>query len=109
VPRIEDVSERVKTPILLVGSDFDNVTPLSFAQSLAKTLGMEKHVLRYQGGGHTIYGLGSACVNNAVNTYLIDRKLPAVGASCAAEPVSFTFPAGAAALPQGDLFGAAPN
>jgi pimeloyl-ACP methyl ester carboxylesterase len=101
VPRIEDVSERVKTPIMLVVNDFDNATPPSFAQSLGKTLGMEKHILRYQGGGHGIYGTGSACVTAAVDTYLIERKLPAVGATCAADPVSFTFPSGEAPSPEG--------
>jgi pimeloyl-ACP methyl ester carboxylesterase len=106
VPRIEDVSERVKTPILIVGNEFDNATPFTFAQSLGKTLGMEKNILRYQGGGHGIYGLGSACVNGAVDSYLIDRKLPGTGKTCAAEPVSFSFPAGFAPAPDGGLFGA---
>ncbi|HEU4411453.1 MAG TPA: alpha/beta fold hydrolase [Polyangiaceae bacterium] len=105
VPRIEDVSERVKTPIMIVGNDFDNASPLSRAQSLGKALGMEEYVLRYQGGGHTIYGLGSACINSKVDAYLIDRKTPPAGTSCAAEPVPFTFPASAASSPETGLYG----
>ncbi len=94
VPRIENVRHRLKKPILIVGNDFDNASPLGGAQSLGKALGMEEYVLRYQGGGHTAYGLGSDCVNDAVNDYLIDRKLPSLGTICEAEPVSFAFPSG---------------
>ncbi|MCU0686666.1 MAG: alpha/beta hydrolase [Polyangiaceae bacterium] len=93
VPRIEKVRGRVKTPVLIVGNDFDNATPIAWSQSLGKALGMEDHVLRYGGGGHTAYAVGVNCVDSAVNDYLITRKLPSSGSVCDAQALSFSFKA----------------
>jgi pimeloyl-ACP methyl ester carboxylesterase len=51
-PIIKNVKGRVATPILLIGNDFDNATPLSWTRSLARSLGMERSLIRYLGGGH---------------------------------------------------------
>ena len=35
-----------------------------------------------RGDGHTAYGGESACIDSAVNTYLLNGVLPAAGTSC---------------------------
>ena len=50
MPRRTDIG-----PILLIGAHFDPNTPLSWTRTLADMLGMERHVVRYQGGGHTAF------------------------------------------------------
>lgn len=103
VPRIEKIRGRVKTPVLIVGNDFDNATPIAWSQSLGKALGMEDHVLRYGGGGHTAYAVGVNCVDDAVNNYLIKRQLPSSGSVCDAQALSFSFKAQDAADRLADL------
>jgi hypothetical protein len=50
---------------------------------------MENSLLRYQGGGHTAFFKGIACIDAATESYLIDRRLPPAGSSCPAETLSF--------------------
>ncbi|MGH8236385.1 MAG: alpha/beta hydrolase, partial [Steroidobacteraceae bacterium] len=52
-PVIRNVRNRVATPIMIIGNDFDTRTPLRSARSLARALGMERGLLRYRGSGHT--------------------------------------------------------
>ena len=77
------------TPILIVANDFDPNTPLVDARGLAHALGMEDSLLRYEGGGHTAFFKGIACIDAAIDAYLIDRQLPPPGSSCPAQPVRF--------------------
>jgi pimeloyl-ACP methyl ester carboxylesterase len=90
-PIIRNVRGQLATPILLIGTHFDPNTPLSWTRSLANELGMERQVLRYQGGGHTAYArFRNACIDRAGDTYLFDLTLPAPGTSCPALPLAFT-------------------
>ncbi|WP_241518512.1 alpha/beta hydrolase [Streptomyces sp. CB03238] len=68
-------------PVLVVGTTGDPSTPYHEAQSLARQLpkGM---LLTYEELGHTAYGRGSSCVDNAVDSYLIDLKPVKAGATC---------------------------
>lgn len=91
VPVIRNVKNRVAVPILLVGNDFDPNTPLSGTRSLARALGMERSLIRYQGGGHTAVGQ-IACIDNAFVAYLFDLTIPAEGFSCPGQPIRFTPP-----------------
>jgi pimeloyl-ACP methyl ester carboxylesterase len=88
-PEIRNVARQMATPILIVANDFDPNTPLVEARGLAHALGMEESLMRYEGGGHTAFFKGIACVDAAIETYLIERKTPAPGFSCPAQPVSF--------------------
>ncbi|MEZ5285089.1 MAG: alpha/beta hydrolase [Vicinamibacterales bacterium] len=88
-PRIKDVSRRMATPILILANDFDPNTPMIDARAMAQALGMEHSLLRYEGGGHTAFFKGIACIDEAARAYLIDRTLPPPGSSCPAMPVSF--------------------
>jgi pimeloyl-ACP methyl ester carboxylesterase len=93
VPVIRDVSGLVKNPIVLISNDWDNVTPLASGRRLAHALGMDAHLVRYQGGGHQIYAFGSECIDAAVNGYFIDLVPPSKGLACPALPLDFSAPA----------------
>jgi pimeloyl-ACP methyl ester carboxylesterase len=86
-----------RIPVLLLGSQFDPNTPLSWTRSLAAALGAERHIVRYQGGGHTTYATrGNTCIDQVGDAFVFDLKRPEEGFSCAARPVIFR-PAAAAA------------
>jgi len=94
VPIIRNVKNRVANPMMLMGNDFDPNTPLSWTRSLARALGMERSLVRYQGGGHLAYALlGNACIDRVGDAYLFDLTIPAEGFSCPAQPIRFNPPA----------------
>jgi hypothetical protein len=82
-----------RNPIVLVGNDFDPRTPMAWSRNMAAALGPKATLVRYQGGGHTIYGSlfggGSACINDAVESYLRDLTVPPKGLTCPAQPLAF--------------------
>jgi pimeloyl-ACP methyl ester carboxylesterase len=66
-------------PILVVGTTHDPATPYAAARSLARQL-RSGRLLTYSGSGHTAYGRGSACVDDAVDHYLLTLTLPSTTA-----------------------------
>ncbi|MGZ4620250.1 MAG: alpha/beta hydrolase [Frankiaceae bacterium] len=68
-------------PILVVGTTRDPATPYKWAQALANELESGR-LLTYDGDGHTAYRKGSRCIDEAVDRYLVDGRLPAEGARC---------------------------
>jgi hypothetical protein len=70
-----------QSPILVVGTTGDPATPYEWAGNLRKQLG-NAALLTWKGEGHTAYGRGSTCVDNAVDSYLVDRKAPTDGTRC---------------------------
>lgn len=72
---------RGAVPIVVVGTTGDPATPYAWAEKLASTL--ESGVLlTYEGEGHTAYGGKSACIDGAIDRYLIDLEPPAPGTRC---------------------------
>ena len=70
-------------PILVVGTEGDPVTPIEDAEALTEALD-SAHLLRYEGDGHTVFGRGVDCIDDAVSAYLLTLTLPAEGTSCPA-------------------------
>jgi pimeloyl-ACP methyl ester carboxylesterase len=68
-------------PILVIGTTRDPATPYAWAQALASQLDSGV-LLTYEGDGHTAYGNGNACIDRAVEAYLIDSKSPAADTRC---------------------------
>ncbi|WP_030422573.1 alpha/beta hydrolase [Streptomyces sp. SCSIO 75703] len=68
-------------PIVVVGTTRDPATPYRWAQSLAGQLSSAR-LLTYEGDGHTAYGRGSACVDSAINAYLLRGTPPEDGKRC---------------------------
>ncbi|MGP3686960.1 alpha/beta hydrolase [Streptomyces sp. IBSNAI002] len=68
-------------PILVVGTTRDPATPYKWAEALADQL-ESGTLLTYDGDGHTAYGRGSDCVDTAINSYLLEGKVPQKGKKC---------------------------
>ncbi|MDX2935632.1 alpha/beta hydrolase [Streptomyces ipomoeae] len=68
-------------PIVVVGTTRDPATPYRWARALASQLSSAR-LLTYDGDGHTAYGRGSACVDAAINAYLLRGTPPADGKRC---------------------------
>ena len=68
-------------PILVVGNLRDPATPYRWAQALSRDLASGV-LLGWDGNGHTAYMMGSTCVDNAVNAYLISLAVPRSGTVC---------------------------
>ncbi|NYI05636.1 alpha/beta hydrolase [Allostreptomyces psammosilenae] len=68
-------------PILVVGTTRDPATPYAWAEALADQLSSGR-LLTYDGDGHTAYARGDACVDDAIDAYLLDGTLPPEGTVC---------------------------
>ena len=68
-------------PIVVVGTTRDPATPYQWAVHLADQLQSGVLVSR-DGDGHTGYNSGNDCVNEAVESYLIDGTVPQDGLEC---------------------------
>ena len=68
-------------PILVVGTVGDPATPYEWAQAVTSELDSAR-LLTWNGDGHTAFGGLSECIDHGVVDYLVDLKLPAIGASC---------------------------
>ncbi len=68
-------------PILVVGTTGDPATPYAWAQGLAAQLDSGV-LLTYEGTPHTAYRKGSACIDTAVDTYLVQGTTPDEGTTC---------------------------
>ncbi|MER6125884.1 alpha/beta hydrolase [Streptomyces sp. NPDC001795] len=78
-----DVSAPGAAPILVVGNTGDPATPYEGAKKMVDALGKGVGVeLTYKGQGHGAYDSKNKCVQSAVNSYLLDGKVPAAGTVC---------------------------
>lgn len=68
-------------PIVVVGTTRDPATPYEWAVALADQLESGVLVSR-DGDGHTGFNSGNACVDEAVESYLVDGTVPEDGLSC---------------------------
>ena len=68
-------------PILVVGTTGDPATPYEYAQALADQLASGV-LVTYDGEGHTAYRKSNACVDETVESFLIDGTVPAADPQC---------------------------
>ncbi len=68
-------------PIVVIGTTRDPATPYEEAVALADQLASGVLLTR-DGDGHTAYNKGNACIDEAVEGYLIDGTVPADGTEC---------------------------
>lgn len=76
-----DLHAEGAAPIVVVGTTNDPATPYVWAEGLAKTLDSAT-LLTWEGEGHTAYGRSNACLEGAVDAYLVDGKVPEDGKVC---------------------------
>jgi pimeloyl-ACP methyl ester carboxylesterase len=75
------IEARGAGPIVVVGTTRDPATPYRWARALAAQL-TSARLLTYEGDGHTAYGRGSACIDSAINAYLLRGTPPVDGKRC---------------------------
>ena len=80
-PDNSKTSFNTATPILIIGTTQDPATPYAWAKNL-HTFIIGSTLITLKGEGHTGYGRGSACTDEAVDAYLLDGTLPAKGLTC---------------------------
>ncbi|MER6298583.1 alpha/beta hydrolase [Kitasatospora sp. NPDC001539] len=68
-------------PIVVIGTTRDPATPYDWARSLAGQLESGR-LLTYDGDGHTAYGRHNACVDGAVDHFLLTGEPPEQGKRC---------------------------
>jgi len=74
--------QNTATPVLIIGTTQDPATPYAWAKALANYI-VGSHLITLKGEGHTGYGRGSACTDDAVDTYLLKGTTPTKNLSCA--------------------------
>ncbi|MFC5281540.1 alpha/beta hydrolase [Arcanobacterium canis] len=80
---VKNFKAKGSAPIVVVGTSGDPATPYEWAQKFAK--GLDNGVLvTFDGEGHTAYPRGGKCIENTINDYLLDGKVPQDGKRCAA-------------------------
>ena len=84
-PRLAIASPVIKkistTPILIVGTTRDPATPYSWALDLHNTI-LNSRLISLNGDGHTGYGHGSSCVDDAVDHYFLTGIPPTRDLTC---------------------------
>jgi hypothetical protein len=68
-------------PIVVIGTTRDPATPYAQAVALADQLESGVLVSR-DGDGHTAYGSGNECIQDAVEDFLVDGTVPEDGLEC---------------------------
>ncbi|HEY0902729.1 MAG TPA: alpha/beta hydrolase [Marmoricola sp.] len=68
-------------PIVVIGTTRDPATPLAWAQAMAAQLESGRLITR-DGDGHTGFQRGNDCVDDAVETWLIDGDAPPPNLMC---------------------------
>jgi pimeloyl-ACP methyl ester carboxylesterase len=72
----------IKTaPIIVIGTIRDPATPYTWSVSLAKIF-TGSRLISLDADGHTGHGRGSACVDDAVDAFLLEGTLPSANLSC---------------------------
>ncbi len=80
-PAAEEITAAGAAPILVVGTTRDPATPYEWAEALAAQL--EPGVLLTRDGdGHTAYNSGNACIDTAIEDFLLEGTVPDDGTTC---------------------------
>ena len=80
--RAPNTLTEIKTaPIIVIGTIRDPATPYAWSVSLAKIF-TGSRLISLDADGHTGQGRGSACVDSAVDEYLLTGTLPKANLSC---------------------------
>jgi hypothetical protein len=77
------VSAKGAAPIVVVGTTRDPATPYEWAKAMAGQLDSGVLLTR-EGDGHTGFHTGNACIDKALDGYLIEGVVPAANTVCKA-------------------------
>lgn len=77
----EALTAQGAAPILVTGTTRDPATPLAWAEGLAAQLDSGTLLIR-DGDGHTAYNSDNDCIDEAIESYLVEGNLPEDGTRC---------------------------
>lgn len=77
----EKIKAEGSSTIVVIGTTHDPATPYAWAESLNEQLD-NSVLLTYDGYGHTAYGRSGGCIEEMVDAYLLEDKVPDDGAKC---------------------------
>ncbi|WP_182112975.1 MULTISPECIES: alpha/beta hydrolase [unclassified Actinotalea] len=77
----KEIAAAGAAPILVIGTTGDPATPYEWSVALAEQLDSGV-LITWEGEGHTAYGRSNACVEDAVDAYLVDGTVPEDGLEC---------------------------
>ena len=80
-PDNHKISFNTATPVLVIGTTQDPATPYAWAKTLNRYI-VGSHLITLKGEGHTGYGRGSACTDDAVDKYLTTGVSPVKNLIC---------------------------
>jgi len=79
------VEVELEREILVVGTEFDPLTPGYHAPAFAEALGDATHII-WEGVGHTAFPGWTPCIDDTVDAQFLRRALPADGTRCSFLP-----------------------
>lgn len=77
----KEIHAKGSSTIVVIGTTHDPATPYAWAESLNKQLD-NSVLLTWEGFGHTAYGRSGGCIEEMVDAYLLEDKVPDDGAKC---------------------------
>lgn len=77
----EEIHAKGSSTIVVIGTTHDPATPYAWAESLSKQLD-NSVLLTWDGFGHTAYSRSGGCIEEMVDAYLLEDKVPDDGAKC---------------------------
>ncbi|MCT1709838.1 alpha/beta hydrolase [Dermabacter hominis] len=77
----EEIHAKGSSTIVVIGTTHDPATPYAWAESLNKQLD-NSVLLTWEGFGHTAYSRSGGCIEEMVDAYLLEDKVPDDGAKC---------------------------
>ena len=78
---VPDIDGAGAAPIVVIGTTRDPATPYQWAEAMASQLDSGVLLTR-DGDGHTGYGMDNACIDGAVDAYLVEGTVPAPDTRC---------------------------
>ncbi|KAG8714985.1 hypothetical protein FRC09_017048 [Ceratobasidium sp. 395] len=72
----------LKNKIIVIGNEFDPITPFRSAESVAAALGDSAVLVQQKDYGHTSLAMHSNCTFNILHDYFLNGKLPPSKQSC---------------------------
>ena len=77
----KEIHAKGSSTIVVIGTTHDPATPYAWAESLNKQLD-NSVLLTWEGFGHTAYSRSGGCIEEMVDAYLLEDKVPDDGANC---------------------------
>ncbi|KAG8721829.1 hypothetical protein FRC09_007308 [Ceratobasidium sp. 395] len=90
----------LKNKIIVIGNEFDPITPFRSAESVAAALGDSAVLVQQKDYGHTSLAMHSNCTFNILHDYFLNGELPSSKQSCGTnQPIFEDEPEGTFARP----------